>query len=686
MAVITVNKFSGVSPMTPPRYLGNEAAQTALNCPVWKGSLQPIKGAQALTPSPLTKSGNIKSIYRYDQTQTNELNHWFHWTTDVDVVQGFIAGDTTERTYFTGDGNPKVTDTTLGLTGGGNLYPIAAYDLGVPVPTSALSTAKTSSTALTGSINPAPFAGTDSALTGSIDPTASKDVVGVNTLFTTELAVGDTILVSSVIREVETITDDTNLTVTVAFTNVANDTSPKKASKQVVGVNTLFGSELAVGNSILVSGETRVIATIADATNLTVTVPFTDVANDTSPVRVPDAENTIAETRVYTYTHVNSFGEESAPFAATDMSLSTEEVYPGETVVVTLPTASVTNFNVTKKRIYRSASGSANTSYFFVAEVPLSTSTFTDTLKGDDLNEELPSLTWVQPPSTLKGLVGMPNGVMAGFSGNDVYFSEPFRPFAWPIQYVQTVGYPVVGLGVIDTTVVVLTKGRPYFIQGSHPDSSVMIEADINQACISKRSIVSMNNNVFFASPDGIVALSPGGSSIVTQSLFDKETWQAQSPDDLVACMYESQYVGFFDTTSGNGGFVYDMKQKTWNFHNVYVTGAYNDLKNDALYIIQNNELSKWDSGNDLSYTWKSKKYTFPEPKAFSCYRVEAEAYPVTIKIYKDSSAIVNLSITDNSLRRLPPGLGTTWEFQLEGDKEVYNVQLAQTPQELNQG
>ena len=251
---------------------------------------------------------------------------------------------------------------------------------------------------------------------------------------------------------------------------------------------------------------------------------------------------------------------------------------------------------------------------------------------------------------------------------------------------MQTVGYPVVGLGVIDTTVVVLTKGRPYFIQGSHPDSSVMIEADINQACISKRSIVSMNNNVFFASPDGIVALSPGGSSVVTQSLFDKETWQAQSPDDLVACMYESQYVGFFDATSGNGGFVYDMKQKTWNFHNVYVTGAYNDLKNDALYVIQNNELSKWDSGTDLSYTWKSKKYTFPEPKAFSCYRVEAEAYPVTMKIYKDSSAIVNLSVTDGSLRRLPPGLGTTWEFQLEGDKEVYNVQLAQTPQELNQG
>ena len=544
MAVIQVSKFSGVSPMTPPRYLGNEAAQTATNCPMWKGSLQPIKGALALSPSPLTKSGNIKSIYRFGQTQTNELNYWFHWTTDVDVVQGFVAGDTTERTYFTGDGNPKVTDSTLALTGGGNLYPIAAYDLGVPKPTVAPTTAKT---------------GTANA-------------------------------------------------------------------------------------------------------------------------------NTTSETRVYTYTHVNSFGEESAPFAATSMASSTEDVFPGESVVVTLPTAAITNFNVTKKRIYRSAQGTANTAFLFVAEVTLATATFTDALDGDDLNEVLPSLTWLQPPSTLKGLVGMPNGVMAGFSGNDVYFSEPFRPFAWPLQYVQTVGYPIVGLGVIDTTLVVLTKGRPYFIQGSHPDSSVMVEADINQACVSKRSIVSMNNNVFFASPDGVVALSPGGSSIITESLFDKETWQAQSPDDLLACMYESQYVGFFDATSGNGGFVYDMKQKTWNFHNVYVTGAYNDLKNDSLYIIQNNELSKWDSGTDLTYTWKSKKFTFPEPKFFACYRVQAEAYPVATKIYKDGVEIVSLSVTDDKLRRLPAGLGTAWEFQLEGNKEVYNVQLAQTPQELNQG
>ena len=64
-------------------------------------------------------------------------------------------------------------------------------------------------------------------LTGSIDATASTSVVGVNTLFTTELIVGDSILVSSLTRVVTAIADNTHLTVSVAFTNVANDTSPE---------------------------------------------------------------------------------------------------------------------------------------------------------------------------------------------------------------------------------------------------------------------------------------------------------------------------------------------------------------------------------------------------------------------------------------------------------------------------
>ena len=65
-------------------------------------------------------------------------------------------------------------------------------------------------------------------LTGSIDVTgANVNVPGTNTLYTSELSVGDEIVVSGETRTIATITGDTTATVTAAFgSDLANDTSP----------------------------------------------------------------------------------------------------------------------------------------------------------------------------------------------------------------------------------------------------------------------------------------------------------------------------------------------------------------------------------------------------------------------------------------------------------------------------
>jgi hypothetical protein len=63
-------------------------------------------------------------------------------------------------------------------------------------------------------------------LTGTIDPAASATVPGVNTLFLSEISIGDEIVVSSETRTVSAIASDTSLTVSAATTNTANDTSP----------------------------------------------------------------------------------------------------------------------------------------------------------------------------------------------------------------------------------------------------------------------------------------------------------------------------------------------------------------------------------------------------------------------------------------------------------------------------
>lgn len=73
------------------------------------------------------------TIYRIGRDVASDTNYWLSWPTTVHAVRGFIDSDPTERTYFTGDGPPKVTDNVIGLAT--PPYPTAARLLGVPAPT-----------------------------------------------------------------------------------------------------------------------------------------------------------------------------------------------------------------------------------------------------------------------------------------------------------------------------------------------------------------------------------------------------------------------------------------------------------------------------------------------------------------------------------------------------------------------
>ena len=64
------------------------------------------------------------------------------------------------------------------------------------------------------------------AISGTIDTTASTTVIGVNTLFLSQVQVGYHLEVSGQSRVVESIQSDTELTVTVAFSDLSNDPQP----------------------------------------------------------------------------------------------------------------------------------------------------------------------------------------------------------------------------------------------------------------------------------------------------------------------------------------------------------------------------------------------------------------------------------------------------------------------------
>lgn len=130
--MIVLSGMGGIAPKITPELLPPNLAQSALNAILHKGGIAPLKaGLSIATPS---KTGIKKTIYRFGKSQP-ETNYWFTWTDDVHICRGPVI-ETTERTYYTGDGAPKKTDMTLALSGGTS-YPLAAYNLGVPAPATA---------------------------------------------------------------------------------------------------------------------------------------------------------------------------------------------------------------------------------------------------------------------------------------------------------------------------------------------------------------------------------------------------------------------------------------------------------------------------------------------------------------------------------------------------------------------
>lgn len=131
--MIAIQNMSGIAPRTTPEMLPDTFAQTALNVLLHNGGVQSLSAP--VTVATPTKVGTKKAIYRFG-TNEPESQYWFSWTTPVSVARGPIPDDTTERTYFTGDGTPKKTDVSLALQSGTS-YPVAAYELGVPAPVTA---------------------------------------------------------------------------------------------------------------------------------------------------------------------------------------------------------------------------------------------------------------------------------------------------------------------------------------------------------------------------------------------------------------------------------------------------------------------------------------------------------------------------------------------------------------------
>jgi len=269
---------------------------------------------------------------------------------------------------------------------------------------------------------------------------------------------------------------------------------------------------------------------------------------------VPDDGQGTAETTLtsYIYRYVNDFGEASAPGLP---SRIIQRASTGVSVTVTTPTFGPTGYDdygITYKQIYRAATGSAGTVYRFVAEIPLAQADYVDVLDDEDLGEVLDSEDWDLPPSDLRYILALPNGIMVGASKNQLCFSVQNRPHAWPVAYRLPTDTDITGLGNIDNAVIIGTKSFVYTASGNSPDSYSMSKPGAPHACQSARSFAYLLRvGCVFAGPDGLMAVNgPTEVQNLTEGIFTREQWQAIDPTTITAVAHDDMYFWWY----GNHG------------------------------------------------------------------------------------------------------------------------------------
>jgi len=453
------------------------------------------------------------------------------------------------------------------------------------------------------------------------------------------------------------------------------------------------------------------------------------------------------EDRVYITTWVTAFDEEGPPSLPVSGFGKNDATW---NLTFTPPLLSdVTNYNVSKLRIYRTVASAGATSFFFVTELPATTTTFADNISNSTVssNEIHASTDWSGPPSDLVGWVTMPNGMIAGWKGSELWFSEPYRPHAWPAVYSNVVEYPIIGLGVINQTLVVCTAGYPIIATGIHPDSISMSKLASFEPCMSRGSVLSIPEGVFYASPNGLVLVANGVANLVTEGLIQRDEWNNYTKvPTLRATRMGSAYYAFGSERTGfmqpdafqslpnapdfeamnafqqddfagsYKGILLDNANQRIAFNTLtsetITTNVFNDGWSGETIILRDDRLYRLDmadlTGPRDTALWRSKIFQAPDKKNFAALRVyfevptwapsqsqprnteEGQTFDRTtqwglVRVYADDRLIMTRELrTSGELMRLPSGFKADyWQIEFETVIRINSVQFATSVKEL---
>jgi len=392
----------------------------------------------------------------------------------------------------------------------------------------------------------------------------------------------------------------------------------------------------------------------------------------------PGSDPLTVEIRSYAYTFVTNDGWESSPSPFATI----EDIYPGQTVDVTIVSDPGTvDLNIVYTRIYRTTPAGV---WQFVAQLNVGVTLYVDDIATANLGEVLATQTWLPAENDIIGLMVNDSGSAVAFKNNELWISEPYVLYAWPLAYRLSTAGNIVAIKASSQSIYIATDSRPYVAIGTRAGEYQLIKIDEDLPCVSKDSMVDAGESSYYASTDGIVKFEGTTAKLITQNVIERRDWfDNYDPENLKGVWFDGRIFYFGITTS----FIFNPSNSDivhLDFGGP-VIDAFNSLEENTLYILTDVNIYKFDAGTGyMTMTYKSRD-KITSPAWFSTLKIDAEDYnDITFELYEDDAMVYSVAILSNDFVRLPTARYRKHSWKIIGTSEIRQVTLGSTGSELS--
>jgi len=335
--------------------------------------------------------------------------------------------------------------------------------------------------------------------------------------------------------------------------------------------------------------------------------------------------NLIAQERFYAFSYVTDMGEEGPLVPA--QVVGDKKIFDGSHVTFSAQANNaVYGGGVYTLRVYRAYDGE----WRYVDDVPLVNqgggvykATGTDTLYDYELGEVAPNMDWDIPPDNAKGLTRHSSGALCLWKENDLFFSVPYLPHAWPTSNRLSLDDNIVSVHQTKNGLLVLTDGPVYMISGSQPSTVQPTKVDPYAPNVYEKSAVDMGDFVVYLSNEGLVKTDGYTVAPFARVALPKNMFRRTESGDAIR--FDEHYVALIDKeihvvsrnetvikvdTTDFDPFGFDKYRRYDDSIRVFVDdGADRLLNRNSTYA---------------SFFWKSKRFRISAVRSLSSIKIVA--------------------------------------------------------------